>query len=427
MTMRIFIAGATGFIGQHLLPALLAEGHEIIAGVRQPQTWQTRFPTIDWLRCDYSKDHDPQIWLPRLTNIDVIINAVGIITETSKQNFTDLHVKAPIALFTAANQLGIKKILQISALGADAAATSQYHVTKRTADEALVALSPNAVILQPSIIVGRGGGSTTLFAAMATLPWIPSLSSAKIQPILINDVVAIIVKLIHNWPTGSKRLELVGMEAMTLSQLLKLFRNWLNLKPTNSIKIPLPLLKVIAKGNDWLKMGSFNSDTLGMLLRGNCANPAPMLSTTKITPSSIRSGLQTFPATTADRWYARLLFLQPLLRITIGLLWLFTGIVSAFLYPVVESYKLLAATGVTGLFAPIMLYSAAILDSILGIATLIGYKIRLVVGLQLLVMITYTVIITWFLPELWLHPFGAISKNIPLLVATLIMLVLEEQ
>lgn len=44
--MRIFIAGASGFIGQNLLPTLLAEGHEVIACIRQPQIWQERFPTV---------------------------------------------------------------------------------------------------------------------------------------------------------------------------------------------------------------------------------------------------------------------------------------------------------------------------------------------------------------------------------------------
>ncbi|MFK5969971.1 MAG: SDR family oxidoreductase [Candidatus Marithrix sp.] len=424
--MRIFITGASGFIGQNLLPALLANGHEVIASIRHPEIWQERFPTVKWLQCDYNTDNDPQIWLSRLTNIDIVINAVGIITETKTQSFINLHVKTPIALFKAAHQLGIKKMLQISALGANKTATSKYHTTKYTADEALLILNPDAVILQPSIIVGRGGGSTTLFTAMAALPFIPAIGQAKIQPILIDDVIAIILKLIENWPSG-KRLELVGMEAITLNQLLILLRNWLNFPPTFTIRIPLPLIKITAKLNDKLKIGSLNSDTLGMLLKDNCADPVPMITATKITPKLITVGLQNIPATTADRWYARLLLLQPLLKITIGLLWIFTGIISAFFYPVTESYKLLAATGISGIFASIMLYSAAVLDIILGIATLISYKIRLVVSLQLLVIMTYTVIISLFLPELWLHPFGAISKNIPLLVATLIMLTLEEK
>ncbi|EDN68513.1 oxidoreductase protein [Beggiatoa sp. PS] len=115
------------------------------------------------------------------------------------------------------------------------------------------------------------------------------------------------------------------------------------------------------------------------------------------------------------------------MRLTIGLLWLVTGIISAFIYPIADSYQLLAATGITGVWAPIMLYLAAIFDVLLGIATLIGYRLRMVVGLQLLLMIGYMVIITWALPAFWIHPFGPVIKNIPLIIATLIMLVFEEE
>jgi hypothetical protein len=115
------------------------------------------------------------------------------------------------------------------------------------------------------------------------------------------------------------------------------------------------------------------------------------------------------------------------LRFSIGFLWLFTGIVSAFIYPIEESYKLLAATGISGIWLPVMLYSSSVLDGMLGIATWVGYRMRLVVGLQLLLMVSYMAILSWTLPEFWVHPFGPITKNLPLIVATLIMLVFEEE
>jgi len=74
--MQILLTGASGFIGQHILQALLAEGHQVVGCVRQPSVWQARFPQVKWLSCDYSHDHNPQVWLPRLSDIDVVINAV---------------------------------------------------------------------------------------------------------------------------------------------------------------------------------------------------------------------------------------------------------------------------------------------------------------------------------------------------------------
>jgi len=419
--MQILLTGASGFIGQHLLPALLAQGHKVVACVRQPSVWQARIPDVKWLACDYSKDHEPQVWLARLSNIDVVINAVGIIREKRGQRFEDLHTLAPIALFKAAKELGIDKILQFSALGST---NSAYHRSKRAADE--VALKVDAVIFYPSIVIGRGGGSTTLFSAMAALPVIPVIGKGeqRLQPIHIDDLIACVLAVLGNWPSGGQRLELVGSQQVSFLQLLVLMRKWLNLKPTVTWFIPIPLMTLLAKSNNWLGIGPLTSESLDMLLRGNCGNPSAI---TGIKPRSIEVALRNNPTSMADRWQARLFFLRPLLRISIGFLWILTGIVSAFVYPVEESYKLLAAIGISGIWAPIMLYSAAALDGLLGIATLVAYRIRVVVGLQLLLMVSYMIMISWALPAFWLHPFGPISKNVPLLVATLIMLVFEEE
>ncbi|HEW97188.1 MAG: epimerase [Candidatus Parabeggiatoa sp. nov. 3] len=427
--MKILLTGATGFIGQHLLSALLAEGHEIVACVRQPARWQTRFPKVNWISCDYKQDHEPEVWLPRLCNIDIVINAVGIIRETRGQRFDDLHTYAPIALFQAAEQVGIRKIIQISALGTDDEAESAYHLSKRAADEALLGLNVEAVILQPSIVIGRGGGSTILFSALAALPWIPLIGQGeqRLQPIAIEEVKACVLALLHDWPDNSQRLEMVGAEAVTFSQLLVDIRTWLGLRPTATWPIPISLMRLFAKINDWIGIGPLTSESLAMLERGNCGDPAPLRAVTGVKPRTVEASLQNSPASRADLEQAQLFFLRPLLRLSIGFLWLFTGIVSAFLYPVDESYELLAAAGISGIWAPFMLYFSSALDGLLGIATLIGYRIRLVVGLQLLLMVGYTVIISWALPDLWLHPFGAITKNIPLIAATLMMLVFEKK
>jgi len=132
------------------------------------------------------------------------------------------------------------------------------------------------------------------------------------------------------------------------------------------------------------------------------------------------------PAQQADRWHARLYFLSPLLRLSIGLLWLFTGITSAFFYPAEHSYALLAQVGITGLLAPVALYGAAMLDVALGIATLARYRIQLIGLVQICLILVYSILISVGPSELWLHPFGPVTKNIPLIVATLIMMAMEE-
>jgi uncharacterized protein YbjT (DUF2867 family)/uncharacterized membrane protein YphA (DoxX/SURF4 family) len=427
--MNILLTGASGFIGQNLLSALVGDGHKVVACVRDTKKWQARFPEIECLQCDFTKDHSADVWVPRLKNIDLVINAVGIIRETRSQSFENIHTKAPVALFTAAKQVGINKILQISALGADENAETPYHLTKRAADDALKSLKLNSVIFYPSMVMGRGGDSTTLFSAMASLPVMPIIGKGdqQLQPIHIDHLKANLLELLKNWPTEALSFELVGAKPISLLNLFALLRKWLQMKPAFAFFIPIVLMKLSAALNDRLNFGPLTTDNLKMLLAGNCGNPTPLSEVTGIKPKSIEESLQKTPVTSADIWHARLIFLQPLLRISIAFVWILTGIVSAFLYPVEESYKLLSSVGITDNWAVITLYSAAALDIILGIAILIGYRIRLIVALQLLLIITYTAIITWALPALWLEPFGPISKNLPLIVAILIMLVLEDK
>ena len=113
------------------------------------------------------------------------------------------------------------------------------------------------------------------------------------------------------------------------------------------------------------------------------------------------------------------------MRFAIAAMWIFTGVVSAGLYPVDDSYALLARTGITGRAATVALYGAAALDFAIGIATLLMRDRRWLWLTQLSVIAGYTAIITLFLPEQWLHPYGPVLKNLPLLAAIWLLYVIE--
>lgn len=106
-----------------------------------------------------------------------------------------------------------------------------------------------------------------------------------------------------------------------------------------------------------------------------------------------------------------------LLRFSIAFVWIWTGIVSLALYPTLDSYELLARVGIAGALAPIMLYSAAVLDLLIGIGTLVLRRRQWLWLLQLAVIGGYTLIISFKLPEFWLHPYGPLSKNMVMLAA----------
>jgi uncharacterized membrane protein YphA (DoxX/SURF4 family) len=120
-------------------------------------------------------------------------------------------------------------------------------------------------------------------------------------------------------------------------------------------------------------------------------------------------------------------WLLPALRVAIALVFIVTGIVSLGVYPVAESYVLLARFDIDGALAPIALYSAALIDIALGIALLVMRQRRwLLLGLMA-VIVSYSALIAWRLPEFWIHPFGPLIKNLPLLAAIWLLYELEER
>ena len=109
-----------------------------------------------------------------------------------------------------------------------------------------------------------------------------------------------------------------------------------------------------------------------------------------------------------------------LLRLSIAIVWIATAVVAAGLYPVDDSLALLARVGLAGTAALVALYGAAALDLAIGIATLVVRR-RWIWTAQLVVILGYTVLISVFLPEQWLHPYGPMLKNLPMLAAILLL------
>jgi len=422
--MRVLITGATGFIGGHILRHLQKQGHEVIAGLRKTAP---AIPGARLMAVDFSQDHDPAVWLPRLEGVDAVVNCVGIIAESPGQSFDALHRDAPCALFRACAQAGVKRVIQISALGADAEAFSRYHRSKHAADELLAGLGLDHAILQPSLVFGPGGPSMGLLAAMAALPVVPLIGDGNqpVQPVQVEDLCVAVARLLEAEPSLRGRIPAVGAEALDMRALYGLLRAWLGLPPPRFVPIPVGWVLKLADWAGRLAPSSFNLEAIQMLLQGSTADTGAFRAVLGTAPLGVGEVLRQGPASAGERSLAGLFFSLPLLRLSLALLWIATGWISAFVFPAAESYGLLARAGVTGWAAPWALYGTAGLDALLGLGLLLRYRVRLVCALQILLMLAYSLAIAVFLPEYWLHPYTPVLKNIPLIAATWLLLSLE--
>ncbi|MBI3188585.1 MAG: NAD-dependent epimerase/dehydratase family protein [Gammaproteobacteria bacterium] len=279
--MNILITGASGFIGQHIAKRLLSAGHSIVSIDRRHGH-------------DFNQLTAKKAWLPLLINVDVVINCVGIITETRQQSFSVLHHRAPAALFHACVEAGIKRVIQISALGADEQAISHYHLSKKAADDVLRSLNLGWFVLRPSLVYGSGGKSMAMFKRLARLPVLPLMDGGNqiIQPIHINDLTETVLKCLTS-DQSKLTLDLVGAYSLSFIDWLQLMRNAENKSPARVIPIPFSLVLGLSRFTQHI-LPIANPDNLRMLRKGNFADAKPLADFLGHAPMDIKTGWSQF-------------------------------------------------------------------------------------------------------------------------------------
>lgn len=413
--MKVLVCGADGFLGRHIASALIGKGHEILRGVHHPRQ-------AGDIAMDYRRDVTMEHWLPRLVGIDAVVNAVGILHERETGDFERVHQRTPEALFQACARTGIRRVIQISALGK---ADTPYLTSKHDADEALWRLLPEGVVVRPGLVFGRDGASTRFFLALSSLPVQGSpWGAGPIQPVHVDDVAKIVARLVDDTQTKGGLVEVPGPTRLSYGEWLAGYRTSLGLAPPLRLPIPGPLMTITAKIAGWFPGSLLSADTWAMLRAGNTGDPsqtAALLGHPMIPPNEF--------IVEQDREPLRLVALatwrNPLARGVLAIIWLVSAMVSAGLSPLDDSLARLAPFGLSGWPALSVLAVATFLDLAMGILTLLRPGRRLWQA-QLLVVATYTLLVAWRLPAYLLEPFGPILKNLAVM-ALLFQLWSEEE
>ncbi len=436
--MRCFVTGAYGFIGQEIVRALYRQGHTVICSGRDVELGRRLIPNCDWQRTDFNQLLSPDDWRPYLADIDVVINCVGILQTTFRDDIQRIHATATEALFKACETEGVQRLVHISAMSAETEINTAYAQSKVEADRQLEKTKLNWVIIKPSLVIGRGSfGGTSLMRGLAGLPLIlpvPGSGKQRFQPIALEDLAMGIANLV-----GGKNFETVnhttlfaaGPAAEELGEIFRSLRRWLGFPRARSLYIPLSLLKPALWIGDFIGWLGHNtamrSTSIAQLTYDSVVDCIPFEKATGVRARSFQEILADQPATIQDRVHARLFFWTPILQLLIAFFWIVTGVITFIPAVFTAGVNVLVQGGVSSLFAHLLVALGAVADIVLGILFILPRTVRLSGIAQIGLIFCYLLVLTILAPDLWGDPLGPLLKVIPLTGAIALVLALQEK
>jgi len=276
--MTVFITGGTGFVGSHLLKALVAAGHKPKVLVREGSKSKLSISNVELCSGDILR---PETYASALKGCDAVINLVGIIREFPKKGITfqTLHFDATKILVDAASNAGVKRFIQMSANGADVNGVSAYETTKFAAEKYIIISHLEWTIFRPGIIFGDPLGKTEMVTELAEIirkaPIVPIFGDGnyKLQPVAVEDVAKAFVNSLSQPETIGKTYRLCGPNVTTYKELIEIIGKALGKEHVKKMSVPLWLIKPFVAAMSRFSFFPITSDQLKLLIKGNvCEN-----------------------------------------------------------------------------------------------------------------------------------------------------------
>jgi NADH dehydrogenase len=284
--MNVFLTGGTGFVGRNMVKRLLGEGHIVRALVRDPQNAEGSPRTgVELVAGDVVSGAGLG---EGLRGCDAAVHLVGIIVEKGKNTFEAVHHVGTRNVVQAAKQAGVRRFIQMSALGARADGPAAYQVTKWRGEEEVRQSGIPYCILRPSLIFGPGDGFVTqMMETMRSAPLfrpVPGNGKPKFRPIFIEDVTASFAKALTSEGATNQTIELGGADELSLNQVLAEIARCAGVRKP-AMHIPMPLMLTGAfLAQTLLKNPPVTVDQLRMLREGSTCDVGPMQRILGVTP-----------------------------------------------------------------------------------------------------------------------------------------------
>lgn len=419
----VLILGADGFIGRHIAFGLRDAGWQVIACARR--TTRLKRMGFQTLEADLTDPywHSLEHWQDHVRNVTHAVNAAGVL-KAPDRIAQAVHVEAAEALYRALPDAA--QGLLISAVGIDHADTG-FAKFRRWGEE--IAATHGITILRAGLVLGETSyGGSSLARALAACPLMtPVVGRGKqaFNPIHAADLTRAIGHMLQH-PPGAGAHEIGGPETITQTEMLRGMRAWLGLPKRPTFPIPLPIARLMGRIGDALRLGPISRTAVEQLQSGVLAKPGAAVASLPTPPRGFSTFLNARPAGTQDLWHARLYLLRPLTRIMLALLWLTSGLLGLFLPP--ESFLPLIPDGpIPDSVLTNMARLGGLIDLAIAAALFRGWRPRLMMWVQALMVTGYTAAFTWLAPGLWLLPLGGLLKNPALILLILIHGILEDE
>lgn len=424
--MRVFVTGATGLIGSAVVAGLAAAGHAVVAVARDGRRAAALAGTAEVVPLDLRHATRAEDWLARLAGVEAVVNCAGVLQDGPRDAVVDVQDRSVRALFEACERAGVRRVVHVSAIGVDRAASTVFTRTKRAADEALAATRLDWVILRPSVVVGAAAyGGSALFRGLAALPVLPvPPETGPLQVVQLADLVRTVVFFLEPGTPARIALDVAGPETLAFAEVVAAYRRWLGWPPARRIAMPKALAGLVfALGDLAGRLGwrsPMRSTARLEIRQGATGDPRAWSEITGIRPQSLGEALALRPASVQERWFAGLYLVKPVVFTVLSLFWIVTGLIS--LGPGRDGgVAILEAAGAGPLAAPAAT-AGALADIAVGAAIAVRRTAR--AGLWAAVAVTafYLAVAALLAPGLWADPLGPIVKVFPALVLHLVAL-----
>lgn len=222
----ICVLGGTGFVGRHLVNLLAASGHQVRVASRHRERHRELLvlPAVQVVDADI---HDTQVLDELIAGCDIVINLVAILNEAGPNNFRAVHVALPHQIALTCREQGVKRLMHMSALNADAKhGPSRYLQSKGEGEDVVHAVADEnlqVTSFRPSVIFGPGDHLFNQFAMLLKrAPGILPLPcpNARFAPVYVGDVIHAFNNALDDKTTYGQRYDLCGPRSYTMRELM---------------------------------------------------------------------------------------------------------------------------------------------------------------------------------------------------------------